>query len=181
MAHDKYYLQKFPQVRRWAPALASPQSPPHDDDLPVHRLLTEDDDAILPACHVFLFHETSTPECALLLLQDYVGNLLVTSDALQSQRDNPYINMPVRAKLAAQGMMQSNVVLSPQWLRKVSPLSHHHSYNSYNNNNSKALRSDFERLLRLDFERLIASSGVMVHQGAKEQTVMAVERAFPTW
>ena len=163
--HDRYYLHKFPRVRRWAPAESS------DDEIPVHRLLVDDDDAILPACHVFCFQETAEPECALLLLQDYVGNLLVTSQALQAHRENQLINIPVRAKLASGGMMASEIVIPPPWLKRVTHGSKHR----------KRLRSDFERLLRLDFERLASSSGVMVYQAAKEKAVLAVEQAFPIW
>jgi hypothetical protein len=174
VSHDKYYLQKFRNIRRWAPSLSSGNED-DDDDLPVHRLLAEDDDAILPGCHVFMFQETAQAECAVLLLQDYVGNLLVTSDALQAQRDNPYCNMPVRAKMAAEGLLELDIVIPSQWVRTMS-YSHLRSSKL-----KKLLRADLERLLRLDFERLIAASGVMVFQGAKEKVVMAVERAFPSW
>jgi hypothetical protein len=170
VSHDKYYLQKFRNIRRWAPALDD-----KDDALPVHRLLNEDDDAILPGCHVFMFHETAQPECAVLLLQDYVGNLLVTSDVLQAQRDNHYCNMPVRAKMAAEGLFESDIVIPSQWVRAMS----HSPSSKYKH--KKLLRADLERLLRLDFERLIAASGVMVFQGAKEKAVVAVEHAFPYW
>lgn len=179
VSHDKYYLQKFPNIRRWAPALSSESdNNDHDDKddvLPVHRLLTEDDDAILPGCHVFMFQETAHPECAVLLLQDYVGNLLVTSDALQAQRDNHYCNMPVRAKMAAEGLLELDIVIPSQWVRTMS----HSPSSKYKH--KKLLRADLERLLRLDFGRLIAASGVMVFQGAKEKAVMAVEHAFPYW
>jgi hypothetical protein len=121
VSHDKYYLQKFRNIRRWAPALSSgSEDDDKDDVLPVHRLLTEDDDAILPGCHVFMFQETAQPECAVLLLQDYVGNLLVTSDALQAQRDNHYCNMPVRAKMAAEGLLELDIVIPPQWVKTMS-------------------------------------------------------------
>jgi hypothetical protein len=173
VSHDKYYLQNFRNIRRWAPALSSKSSGNDDDVLPVHRLLTEDDDAILPGCHVFLFQETAQPECAVLLLQDYVGNLLVTSDALQAQRDNPYCNMPVRAKMAAAGLLELDVMIPSQWIRAMST--------SHSSKHKKLLRADLERLLRLDFERLVAASGVMVFQCAKEKAVMAVEQAFPYW
>jgi hypothetical protein len=167
VSHDKYYLQKFPNIRRWAPALSTEG----DEHVPVHRLLTEDDDAILPACHVFCFQQTAEPECAVLLLQDYVGNLLVTSDSLQAQRDNHFCNMPVRAKLAAEGLLELDIVIGSQWVRTM----------SHSQKHKKLLRAEFERLLRLDFERLIAASGVMVFQSAKEKTVIAVEHAFPLW
>jgi hypothetical protein len=175
VSHDKYYLQKFRNIRRWAPALSSESDYDHNknDVLPVHRLLTEDDDAILPGCHVFMFQETAQPECAVLLLQDYVGNLLVTSDALQAQRDNHYCNMPVRAKMAAEGLLELDIAIPSQWVRTMSQ--------SSKQKHKKLLRADLERLLRLDFERLIAASGVMVFQGAKEKAVLAVEHAFPYW
>lgn len=171
-SHDKYYLEKYPGVRRWAPGvITSTKGGGSDNDLPVHRLLTEEDDAILPACHVFLFGETAEAECCVLLLRDYVGNLLVTADALQSQRDNPYINMPVRAKLGTEGMLDQDVVIAPAWLRTMSHSSTH----------KKVLKREFERLLRLDFEQLIAASGVMLYEQAKEKCVVAVEHAFPLW
>ena len=151
-SHDKYYLQRFPNVRRWSPAASG--------DIPCHRLLSEDDDAILPHCHIFCFRDV--PECALVILQDYVGNLLVTGEALQSQRNNPFVNMPVRTKMGAQGLLQTEIVVPHHW-------------------RDKSRKEDFDYLLRLDFERLIGASGVMVHQRAKEETVIAVEYAFPSW
>jgi hypothetical protein len=134
-------------------------------------LITEDDDAILPACHAFCFQETAEPECALLILQDYVGNLLVTSGCLQSQRENPWINMPVRAKLTVDGLMRGGLAISYQWLRTVAPSTEKRA----------AVRQDFERLLRLDFERLIGVSGVMMEECAKEEAVMAVDKTFLVW
>jgi hypothetical protein len=211
MRHDQYYLEKFPNVRRWAPAAApacpgSPLSSSKSEDsnsknhqlLPVHRLFTPDDDnvAILPACHVFCFQETAEPECALFLLSEwYVGNVLVTANALQCHTENPYINMPVRTKLAASGMTTSRVVIPPNWIkRQISsmatstaaptttstlPLTLSSSLSSIREQKRAALRWDFEMLLRLDFDRLVGSSGMLLLQEAKEQAVMTVEQTFP--
>ncbi|KAL7581166.1 hypothetical protein ACA910_005955 [Epithemia clementina (nom. ined.)] len=166
--HDKHYLQKYPSVRRWAPKGDSQYS----DELPVHRLLTADDDAILPGCHVFSFQATAHPECALIILQDYVGNLLVTAEALQAHRDNPYINIPTRTQLAARGLMAKDVVIPSFWIR--------HMHTSKKGDKT-GLRNDMEALLRLDFERLVSYTGVMIHQRAKENVVVAVEQSLPLW
>ena len=174
-SHDRYYLERFPNIRRWAPLLsavhnrAKEQPKDDDDDLPVHRVLSIQDDAILPGCHIFCFRETlAQPECALLILQDYVGNLLVTAEVMQSHLRNPHVNAVVRARQTAEGLMQQSIVIPPSWLRNMSL-------------KKSLLRIECERLLRLDFERLISSSGVMVYEEAKEKAVLAVEHAFPQW
>ena len=164
--HDKYYLSRFPTVRRWAPSRGT------DDELPVHRILTEDDDAILPACHVFSFQGTALPECALVILQDYVGNLLVTAEALQAHRDNPHINLAARTQLAARGLLVRDVVIPPCWLKQMQ---------SSAKKDKNGIRNDMESLLRLDFERLVGCTGVMIHQRAKEKVVVAVEQSLPLW
>lgn len=172
ISHDRYYIERFPGVRRWAPLAQNSLN--EEDELPIHRVLAADDNAILPSCHVFSFVETSQPECALLILRDYEGNLLITGSALQSHRHNPYVNALVRAKQTAEGMMQGSIVVPPSWLRNNAPGHQHLSYRR-----RQSLRSECERLLQLDFDRLISSSGVMVHQYAKEKAVLAVEQAFP--
>jgi hypothetical protein len=217
LRHDQYYLKKFPQVRRWAPAssptahLSSPNNHKEDSNalnnshhhqLPVHRLLAAEDNttAILPACHVFCFQETVEPECALVLLSDYVGNVLVTAEALQCHggaQINPYINMPVRVQLAARGMTTRPVVIPPRWVqRQMSnssslattsttatstplPFTASSSSSSMREQKRAALRWDFEMLLRLDFDRLVGASGLLLLHEAKEQAVMAVEQTFP--
>ena len=164
--HDKHYLRIFPLVRRWTPNV------PGDPDLPVHRVLTADDDAILPGCHVFTFQGTEQPECALIILQDYVGNLLVTAEALQAHRDNPFINMASRTQLSARGLMVRDVVIPPNWLKTMQ---------TAKKGDKAGLRNDMESLLRLDFERLVSSTGVMIHEKAKEKVVVAVEQSLPLW
>ena len=172
--HDWYYLQRFPRIRRWAPVLNvksandKKQSDMCGDKLPVHRVLSAQDDCLLPGCHVFCFQETSQPECAILVLQDYVGNLLVTAQVLQSHRRNPRINVLRRAYQTAQGLMQAHMVIPSLWLRTMST-------------DQVKLRSECERLLRLDFERLVSAEGVIIHEEAKEYAVMAIELAFPSW
>lgn len=184
--HDKYYLSKFPHVRRWAPAGLNSSKDNNDNhqQLPVHRLFTHDDDAILPACHVYCFQETLEPECALILLSNYVGNLLVTSDALQSHRENMFINMVVRTKLAASGMTAGQVVIPSSWVKKNQMSSTASTTNTLFaplsvREQRRALRWDFEMLLRLDFDHLVGASGVLLVHKAKEQSVLAVEQAFP--
>ena len=176
-SHDRYYLKRFPNIRRWAPSFSTEhikasvglRNNGDDDDLPVHRALSIHDDAILPGCHIFCFQETlAQPECALLILQDYVGNLLVTHSVMQSHLRNRHVNALVRARQTAEGLMQQSIVIPPSWLRTMSP-------------KKSLLRNECERLLRLDFERLISSSGVMVYEEAKEKAVLAVELAFPQW
>jgi hypothetical protein len=66
------------------------------------------------------------------------------------------------------GFLESSVVISPAWLKAVSP-------------KRGALRDEFERLLKLDFSKLIGGSGNLVTVEAKEATVIAVEIAFPMW
>lgn len=157
--HDRYYLLNFPSCRRWAPLIADDDSNTRKsrgekgDTLPVHRYLTDDDNAILPHCHVFSFHNTAQSEVAILILQDYVGNLLVTNS--------------MRAT-STQGGGNARVLIPLQWIRNMGK-----------NGNRWHLRGDFERLLRMDFARLVGRHGDMAHVQVKEATVLAVERTFP--
>ena len=56
ISHDCYYIERFPGFCCWAPLAQNLCD--EEDELPIHRVLTADDDAILPSCHVFSFVET---------------------------------------------------------------------------------------------------------------------------
>lgn len=157
METDVYYLKRYPGAHLWA-CSAYPLS---------QGLLDEDKPAPLPRMQVFTFRDTVRPETA-LLLQRQSGNILITSDVLQSQKYNRFINMPTRTAMKLGGFLESAIVVSPAWLKAMSP-------------KRGALRDEFERLLKLNFTKLIGGSGNLVIAHAKEEVVMAVEIAFPMW
>jgi len=100
--------------------------------------------------------------------QQNIKGLLLVSEALQPQLHNELLNITSRTILQMRGMMESGIVIPSKWLR------------SQQTEKGK-IRDDFERLLKLDFNRLISAQGAPVPQRAKEEVVMAVERAFPVW
>jgi hypothetical protein len=184
---DKYYLDLYPFSVRWAPGEllptyppgTSPKEMPNKQSLPIDQHLTDRGSASFPNCLVFCFKHTAQAEAALLLERESHGNLLITSDCLQSQKDNEYINMPVVAKQKLDGLLESDIVVSPPWLKLMGPpptagIKEQKMY-------KKDLRSDFTRLLGLRFARLLSTSGNVVKYGAKEGAVLAVEFAFPLW
>jgi hypothetical protein len=114
-----------------------------------------------------MFQDTKSPEAAILLKRDG-GNLLITSESLQCQWDNPFINTPTRIVMNFSGFMEFPIVISPKWLQNMTP-------------KQGSLRDDFERLLKLNFDKIIGASGNLVYKGAKEGVVLAVDSAFPVW
>lgn len=173
---DEYYLRTFPRVKRWAPG---PFFDSRSHELPVHHCLKERQSLPFPNAKVFCFQHTYEPEAAILLLRETHGNLLLTGDCLQSQKDNEFINMPVVAKMKLDGLLASDIVVSPPWLNQIGPPK---TANIKEQKDfKKNLRSDFQRLLGLKFNRLLSTSGNVVKYGAKEGAVLAVEYAFPLW
>jgi len=157
---DAYYLKKFPGVERWAPGdFLTPL------ELPIHQKLKESGATPFPLCKVFTFKQTTTPESALLLYRDGKhGNLLITSDCLQHQLVNEFVNMPVVAKMKLAGLLESDIVVSQQWLTINMPATSNTSLKpsssrqkgssrprmrrmSSLSGNQKAIRGDFMRLL----------------------------------
>jgi hypothetical protein len=191
---DSYYLTNYPNCERWACGefLNCP-------DLPVDRKLTENGPTPFPFCKIFLFKESAQPEAAVLLYREgRHGNLLITGDSLQHQLDNEFVNMPVVAKMKMAGLLESDIVVSQQWIKVMmpptsiaKPLPNHYKDARTNrprmrrmsslSGTQKALRGDFMRLLAMDFQRLLSTSGNVVKYGAKKGAVLAVEYAFPLW
>jgi hypothetical protein len=159
---DEYYINTF-DAQLWSPGL----SLYHPDLPPIHCVLEEETILPIPKAELFMFLDTKSPEASILLKQDG-GNLLITSESLQCQWDNPFINMPTRAIMQLSGLMDFPLVISPKWLKSMSP-------------KQGSLRDDFERLLRLDFDKIIGASGNLVYKGAKEGVVVPVDSAFPVW
>lgn len=190
---DTYYLKTFSGCRRWA-AGEFPSCP----TVPVHEKLTETGATPFPLCKVFVFKETAEPEAALLLFREGKhGNILITGDSLQHQLDNEFVNMPVVAKMKLAGLLESDIVVSQQWLKRMSPPTDfrsaakqekkagakrpHMRRMSSLSGRQKRVRGDFMRLLGMDFQRFVSSSGNVVKYGAKKSAVLAVEYAFPLW
>ena len=173
---DEYYLQEYPNAKRWTPG---PFFDPRSHGLPMHKCLKERESLPFPNAKVFCFQHTYEPEAAILLLREAHGNLLITGDCLQSQKDNEFINMPVVAKMKLDGLLASDIVVSPPWLTQMGPArtANIKEQKDYKKN----LRTDFQRLLGLKFNRLLSTSGNVVKYGAKEGAVLAVEYAFPLW
>ncbi|CAB9507126.1 expressed unknown protein [Seminavis robusta] len=193
---DSYYLNNFPNCQRWAPGEFL-----NSLDLPVDFKMTESGQTPFPLCKVFIFKETAHPEAALLLYRDGKhGNLLVTGECLQHQLDNEFVNMPVVAKFKLAGLLESDIVVSQQWLKVMMPTATAVAKTKYGGNykdsrtnrprmrrmsslsgSQKAIRGDFMRLLGMNFQRMLSTSGNVVKYGAKKGAVLAVEYAFPLW
>lgn len=159
---DEYYIDAF-QAQLWSPGL----SVYHPDLSPIHRVLEEDTILPIPGAELFMFRCTKSPDGAILLKRQE-GNLLITSEALQCQVDNPFLNMPTRTMMQLGGFLEYPVVVSPKWQRAMT-------------SKKFSTRDDFERLLKLDFSQHVGASGSLVSKGAKERVVIAVESAFPVW
>jgi hypothetical protein len=159
---DEYYIKTF-NAQLWTPGL----SVYHPDLAPKPRVIDESTILPIPNAELFMFQDTKSPEAAILLKRDG-GNLLIVSESLQCQWDNPFINMPTRLVMNFSGFMEFPIVISPRWLKNMTP-------------KQGCLKEDFERLLRLDFDKIIGASGNLVYKGAKEGVVLAVDSAFPVW
>jgi len=159
---DEYYIDAF-QAQLWSPGL----SVYHPDLSPIHRVLEEDTILPIPKATLFMFHCTKAPEAAILLEREE-GNLLITSESLQCQVGNPFVNMPTRTVMRLGGFHEHAIVISPVWLKAMTC-------------KKFSTRDDFERLLKLDFSRHVGASGTLVSRRAKERVVIAVEAALPVW
>jgi hypothetical protein len=189
---DAYYLQTFPGVTRWAAGEFL-----NSMDLPIHEKLKETGATPFPMCNIFNFKETAIPESAILLFREGKhGNLLITSECLQHQLDNEFVNMPIVAKMKLAGLLESDIVVSQEWLKIMNPPSNGLKRQSSKgarcnrprmrrmsslSGSQKLVRGDFMRLLGMDFKRMVSTSGNVVKYGAKKGAVLAVEYAFPLW
>ena len=173
---DLYYLQEHPKAKRWAPG---PFFDSRSHSLPIHHTLKDRGSLPFPNCRIFCFKHTYEPEAIIVLERQSHGNLVITGDCLQSQKDNEFINMPVVAKMKLDGLLASDIVVSPSWLKQMGPPVTANIREQ--KEHKKNLRTDFLRLLGLKFNRLLSTSGNVVKYGAKEGAVLAVEYAFPLW
>eukprot|EP00797_Seminavis_robusta_P019414 Sro293_g110050.2 (116) ;mRNA; f:66730-67077 len=108
--------------------------------------------------------------------------------------------MPVVAKFKLAGLLESDIVVSQQWLKVMMPTATAVAKTKYGGNykdsrtnrprmrrmsslsgSQKAIRGDFMRLLGMNFQRMLSTSGNVVKYGAKKGAVLAVEYAFPLW
>lgn len=154
---DQYYLNKYPNTIRLAPGNASYKS-----KLPIHHLLTDHSFLLDERSQVFIFKGTKHPEAALLLRRPS-GNILVTSESLQS--DQPSQRMSYFTKKSKIKSDMAPMVIPTRWLKKMST-------------EQGSLREEFKRLSNLDFSRQVGASGKWVHSHAKESTVLAVNKTF---
>jgi hypothetical protein len=152
---DQYYLNKYPNTIRLAPGNASYKS-----KLPIHNLLADHSFLLDERTQVFVFKGVKRPEAALLLRRPS-GNILVTSESLQS--DQPCRNMSFTKKSKIKSM--SPMVIPPRWLKNMST-------------KHGSLREEFDRLSNLDFSSQVGASGNWAHSRAKESTVLAVNKYF---
>mmetsp|Transcript_28932 Transcript_28932/g.40927 ORF Transcript_28932/g.40927 Transcript_28932/m.40927 type:complete len:267 (-) Transcript_28932:58-858(-) len=171
--HDKYYNDTYGAI-----VWGTGNSPSYKT--PIHHIITPTTLLPITNAEIFMFQNTALEafEAAIFVHNNSQhqtnnrGGLLITSDALQDQRHNQHTSRTVKTILKMHGFMESGVVVSPKWIRAVSP---------QQRSAKLPLRDDFERLLRLDFDRLVGSAGAFVSSRAKEEVVLAVERAFPVW
>lgn len=174
---DGYYLELYPYSLRWAPGTFTENS--KSRSLPIDRQLKDKGTAPVPGCRVFVFQHTSQPEAVLLLERQSNGNLLITGGCLQSQKQNEFVNTPTVAKMKLNGLLESDVVVSPPWLKVIGPPPT--AGIQIQKNHMKNMRKDFQRLLGLRFNRLLSTSGNLVKYSAYEAAILAVEFAFPLW
>jgi hypothetical protein len=162
-AEDDLHYKNYHGAQIWAPGNSTSYGAPID------RIF--DEDSVLPIARskIFVFKNSLEPEAAILIQasENQKNGLLLTSEALQNQVHNHLLSCSSRTAMRVRGMMESNIVISPKWLKS--------------HQDKLPLRHDFERLLRLDFTRLISSRGAIVPLRAKEEAVLAVEMAFPVW
>mmetsp|Transcript_30635 Transcript_30635/g.50604 ORF Transcript_30635/g.50604 Transcript_30635/m.50604 type:complete len:258 (-) Transcript_30635:30-803(-) len=165
-AEDDLHYRNFHGAQIWAPGNSK------NYQIPLDRIITKD--SVLPFAHskTFIFKNTIEPEAAILIQpqgKNSKGGLLLASEALQNQVDNDLLSVSARTAMRISGMLDSKIVVPQRWLK------------SHQDSKLLPLRDDFERLLRLDFTRLIGATGAIVPVRAKEETVLAIERAFPVW
>jgi hypothetical protein len=153
---DAYSVERF-GAQFWCQA----GSDHYPEPIPDHEL-TEGGPLPIPDAALFVFHEITKPECALLLRR---GNgLLLTCDGIQHyanyQRQSllaklmmPFIGFPKRA------------LIGPFWLKGLTP-------------DGGSIRPDFDRLLELDFDALVSAHGTPLMEGARDAVRHAVEQAY---
>lgn len=162
---DDLHYRNFHGAQIWAPGTSTSYQ------IPLDRVITED--SLLPFAHskTFIFKNSVQPEAAILIQPGGKNKkktgLLITSEALQDQKDNELMSVSVRTAMKITGMLNSKIVVPTKWLKT--------------HQDKLPLRQDFERLLRLDFNKLIGATGAVVPARAKEETVLAIEMAFPVW
>lgn len=111
---------------------------------------------------LFVFRQTRSPECAVLLNRG--DGVLVTCDSLQHYGDYDRCSLAARLIMPLIGFPRRALV-GPFWLRGQAK-------------SAGAIRTDFERLLEIKFDALISAHGTPLMQGAREAARHAVERAF---
>ena len=153
---DAYTVARF-GAEFWCQA----GSDEYPEPTPDHEL-TEDRPLPIPDSQLFVFRETTKPECALLLQR---GNgILLTCDGLQHYGD--YERQSALAKLLMPLIgFPKSTVLGPFWLKFLT-------------RKGGSLKPDFERLLQLPFDALISAHGTPLMQGAHDAVRQAIARTF---
>lgn len=152
---DAYSVARF-GAQFWCQA----GSDRYPDPKPDHEL-TEGGPLPIPDATLFVFRETTRPECALLLRR---GNgLLLTCDAIQHYADYERQSLLARLIMPFIGFPK-RMLIGPFWLKYLTP-------------KGGSIRPDFERLLELDFDALVGAHGTPMMRGAREAVREAVQRA----
>jgi hypothetical protein len=157
---DQYYLNKYSNAIRLAPGNASMKY-----KLPIHHLLTDHSFLLDERTQIFIFKGVKQPEAALLLRRPS-GNILVTSESLQSDQPSRSMSFAKKSSKTRSEMIMSPMVIPPGWVKNMST------------KQGGSLREEFERLSNLDFSRQVGASGNWVDSHAKESTVLAVNKYF---
>ena len=153
---DAYSVERF-GAQFWCQA-GSDQYP---EPKPDHELI-EGGPLPIPNAELFVFHEITKPECALLLRR---GNgLLLTCDGIQHYAD--YKRQSLLAKLMMPFIgFPKRALIGPFWLKGLTP-------------DGGSIRPDFDRLLELDFDALVSAHGTPLMEGARDAVRHAVEQAY---
>ena len=129
---------------------------------PPDHLLEEGAPLPVPKATLFVFRETTLPECALLI--PVGGGLLVTCDSVQHYGDWRFCSLAARLVMRLMGFSRTTLV-GPLWKKYMTP-------------QGGSIRPDFNRLLELDFEHLVSAHGALLRTNARAGVRAAVDRAY---
>jgi len=133
----------------------------YPEPTPDHEL-TEGGPLPIPEAELFVFRETTRPECALVLRRD--NGILLTCDAIQHYGDYRRHSAVARLILPFIGFPRTTIV-GPIWLK-------------YLTRKGGSIQPDFERLLEMDFDALVSAHSTPLMQGAHAAVRRAVNKAF---
>jgi len=153
---DPYSVARF-GAEFWCQAGSDKYTEPKPD----HELV-EGGTLPIPDAELFVFRETTKPECAVLLKRG--PGILITCDGIQHYGDYGRQSLLAKLMMPFIGFPKSALV-GPFWLKGLT-------------REGGSIQPDCERLLELEFDALVSAHGTPLMQGAHEAVRQAVNRAF---